>query len=234
VATAGPIDAGSARTIFFVSQLGKYLPGAVWTVLAQVDAARRHGLSRTGMGIGAVLFLVFHVLTALLAAALLLPWGAPQLLGAYWWSFALTPLLLVAFVPAVLSRLVTLAARITRRRPMALDLQVRDVAVAVAWLVLVWLAYGAAMYVLVRPLAPETPAVALAVLGTGAFALAWAVGVLVLPAPAGVGPRELVLFVALSPVIGPTAATSIAVVTRVVHTLGDLALAGVHLRRLHV
>ena len=220
------------RQAFFVTQLGKYLPGGLWTVLAQVDVAKRLGLSRSRMGMGAVLFLVFHVLTALLVAALLLPWVALDLLGSYWWSFVLALPLLLVLIPSVLSRVIDLGLRLLRGGGLPVPLRSRDVAEPVGWLAVTWFAYGAAVFVLVRPLSPDTGAGTLFVIATGGFALAWAVGVLVVPAPAGLGPREVVLYLALIPVAGAAGATSVTIVVRVVHTLSDLVLAGIHVRRL--
>jgi len=230
--TVGALPWGPATQVFFVSQLGKYLPGGLWTVLAQVDAAKRLGLSRSRMGVGAVLFLVFHVLTALLLAALLLPWVALDLVSSYWWSFALVLPLLLALIPSVLTRIIDRGLRLARRGGLPVALRGRDVAEPVGWLAMTWLAYGAALFVLVRPLASDTGAGTLFVVSAGGFALAWVVGVLVVPAPAGLGPREVVLYLALLPVAGAAGATSVAIVVRVAHTLSDLLLAGIHVRRL--
>ncbi len=60
---------------------------------------------------------------------------------------------------------------------------------------------------------------------TGAFALAWVLGFVVVAAPAGLGARELALGVAAAPVVGVTGAAALAVLLRVVHTLGDVGLA---------
>jgi uncharacterized membrane protein YbhN (UPF0104 family) len=68
-------------------------------------------------------------------------------------------------------------------------------------------------------------------LAIGAFAFAWCAGFLVIIAPAGAGIRELVLIVVLGPalgagVIGHNKALAIAIVSRVLMTLGDLLSAG--------
>jgi uncharacterized membrane protein YbhN (UPF0104 family) len=62
---------------------------------------------------------------------------------------------------------------------------------------------------------------------TGAVAAAYLVGVLVVIAPAGVGAREATLGLLLAPTLGVPAAAAVALLSRLVHTVGDLALAGV-------
>ncbi|WP_175539504.1 hypothetical protein [Nocardioides exalbidus] len=96
-----------------------------------------------------------------------------------------------------------------------------EVARSVALMALVWLAYGASLLLLVtgRAAAPSLLAAA------AAFALAHAVGVLVVFAPAGVGAREAVLVALLAPVLGVPGAVAVALLSRVAHAVADFLLA---------
>lgn len=221
---AGPLSVPAAVRIFAATQLGKYLPGAVWTVVGQIDAAKRHGLSRSRVGVGALLFLAYHATSGVIVAALLLPWTAPELVAAYPWVFALGPLLLVALVPAVLTRIVGIGLRVLRQPPLPHPLRWRDVAAPALWMVVVWACFGLGVVVVSAPLIATGPDVSLLAAATGGFAIAWVIGLLVLPAPAGIGAREVVLGVLLAPLMGATGATSVAVIVRVIHTGVDLAL----------
>ena len=58
------------------------------------------------------------------------------------------------------------------------------------------------------------------------MALAWAVGLIVIPAPAGAGVREAVLIATFAPQIGAPAALAVALASRVLLVLADVALAG--------
>src|SRR5262249_40883947 len=53
---------GQAWRVFFISQLGKYLPGLLWPALAQMEAGRRWGARRSTML--AANLLMIAVLTA--------------------------------------------------------------------------------------------------------------------------------------------------------------------------
>ena len=81
-----------------------------------------------------------------------------------------------------------------------------------------------ALSLAVLAIAPE-PSAALFPVAAGAFTTAYAVGVLVVVAPAGVGAREVTLVALLAPVTGVTTATALALLTRALHTGGDLLLA---------
>jgi len=62
----------------------------------------------------------------------------------------------------------------------------------------------------------------LILLTTGAYALAWSAGFLVLVTPAGAGVREGALVLLLAPAYGSGPALGIALLVRLLATLGDL------------
>ncbi len=65
------VPARPAARIFFVGQLGKYIPGSVWALGAQADMARRFRVPpRTTVAVGLV-FLWVHVLSAIPVALVL-------------------------------------------------------------------------------------------------------------------------------------------------------------------
>jgi hypothetical protein len=66
-------------------------------------------------------------------------------------------------------------------------------------------------------------------IAAGAYALAWSVGFVLIPFPGGVGPRELAFIAALAPVMPRGSAIVVAVVSRLVLTIGDLVWAAVAL-----
>ena len=91
---------------------------------------------------------------------------------------------------------------------------------ACGFLLVTWLFYGLSLLALARPLGLSGPGSF--VLATGAYALAWSAGVMVLGlVPAGIGVREVVLGAVLLPVLPAGAATAVVAASRVVQTLGD-------------
>ena len=217
-----------AMHVFFVGQLGKYVPGSVFAVAAQMELGRAHGAARSRTATAAVVFLGVLVATGLLLAAVVLPLTSPRALRSYGWVLPALPLGLVALAPPVLTRLVGRLLAVLRRQPLERPLSARGVGTAVAWALAMWVAYGLHVWLLVRP--QDTGATgSLLLLSAGAYALAWTAGLLVVVAPAGAGVRELALVAALAPVLDRGAALAVAVLSRVLMTCGDLlwGLAGV-------
>lgn len=214
-----------AARIFFVSQLGKYLPGSVWPVLAQVELGRDLQVPTRRSAVVAVITLAIGVATGLLVAAASLPLSEPDALRTYAWAFLVVPLLLILLHPRVLNPLLSRVFRLVHRQPPTDRLTAPGISAAAGWALVAWLAYGLQLAVLVQNLSAAgslSP-----ILAIGAFSLAWTVGFLVVIAPAGAGVREAVLVLALSPVLPAAEALLVALASRVLLTSADLGLAGV-------
>jgi uncharacterized membrane protein YbhN (UPF0104 family) len=214
-----PLDARAALGVFFLGQLGKYVPGSVFAVAAQMELGRTHGAPRSRVATAGLLFLGVLVASGLLVAAAVLPLTSPAALRSYAWALLLLPVGLVALAPPVLSRLVALLLRVLRRDPLDRPLSRGGVGAALGWALAMWAAYGLHLWLLVRTQDPG-PALLLSI---GAYALAWTAGLLVVAAPAGAGVREVALVAALAPALDPGGALAVAVLSRVLMTLGDLA-----------
>jgi uncharacterized membrane protein YbhN (UPF0104 family) len=215
------LSARPALHVFFLGQLGKYIPGSVFAIAAQMDLGRSHGAPRSRVGAASLLFMGVLVAAGLLTAAVALPLTSPQALRDFAWVLLVLPLGLIALAPPVLTRLVGLLLRVLRREPLERALSARGVGAATGWALAMWAAYGVHLWLLVRP--QDTAGRAdLLLLSLGAYALAWTAGFLFVIAPAGFGVREAALIAALAPVLDAPAALAVAGLSRVLMTLGDL------------
>jgi glycosyltransferase 2 family protein len=211
-----------AAQILFVGQLGKYLPGSVWPVLAQMELGAAHQVPRRRSASASVLTMLLSLLAGILAGLVMLPvskGGRP-----YWWVFLFAPVIMVVLYPSVLNRALGWLLRVARRPPLEQPLTGRVIAAALAWALVNWVLFGLQIWLLGERLGLSGGSGLL--LATGAFAFAWCAGFLVVFVPAGAGIRELVLIALLSPAIGPDKAGAVALVSRLLMTLGDLICAG--------
>lgn len=222
-----PVPLVPAGRVFFLSQLGKYVPGSVWPVLAQMELAKERGISRARSGAAALLAMLIGVVTSSVLGAALVIVAQPDARARYWWVLVVIPAGVAVMYPPVLRRLMTLAARVLKRPAFDVPISGRGILGAALWSVLMWVLFGAHAWLIARDLA-GTGEVTFPVM-TGAFALSWVVGFLVILAPAGVGIREAALVVALGGALTPPGALALALVSRVLMTLGDALMAGLSL-----
>jgi uncharacterized membrane protein YbhN (UPF0104 family) len=222
-ALGSPLPARAAARIMFVGQLGKYLPGSIWPVLAQMEMGHAHQVPRRRSASASVLTMLLSLLTGLLIALVALPFVAGS--TPYLWAFLAAPVLLVFLHPKVLNSVLSRLLRLARRPALEEPLTGRAIAGASAWAVASWLFYGLQIWLLATRLgAPDGRGALLAI---GGFAFAWSVGFVVVFAPAGAGVRDLLLIAMLGPVLSVASATAVALVSRVLMTIADLLTAAV-------
>ncbi|MDQ1484473.1 MAG: glycosyltransferase 2 family protein, partial [Actinomycetota bacterium] len=185
-----------AMRIFFLGQLGKYLPGSVWTVVAQADLGRDYKVPPRRSVAVSVVTMGISLAAALMIAAFTLPFSSPDAVQHNLWVLLLLPLLVVALMPSSVDRLTHLLLKVLRREPPDHEFTWQGVLRALAWLVSGWVLIGLEIYVLMVALhAPSGRALPLAL---GGAALAFSLGFVAILVPAGVGVREVVLVAVLS------------------------------------
>lgn len=221
-----PLPAGAS--VFFVGQLGKYLPGSVWSVVAQADMGSRLGVPRRRMGVVGLLSIMLSVLTGGIIGIPALPLLLARSgeFGSAWW-FAPAALLLVLLWPRVLNRGIALGLRLLRRDPLEHELTAPAVGLTSLWFVLAWLSAGASVLVLAQSMSPDTTPRSLLVSAICGFALASAIGMFSVIVPAGVGVRDGVLALLLGALMPFSAAITIVVVSRFFTLMGDVVVAAV-------
>lgn len=222
-----PLALPDAAKIFFVGQLGKYIPGSLWPVLAQMEMGRDHGIPRSRSAAAFFLTYPVYLASGLLVAAVTLPVLAGESVARYAWLLLLVPVLAVALHPAVVNGVIGFGLRRLRRPPLERPLTRRGVLVSLGWALTGWAAYGVHLALIVHALGAAGAAAVF--LSIGAFALAWCLGFLVVVAPAGVGVREVAMWAALAPVLDRGSATAAVVCSRLIVSIGDMvcaALAG--------
>ena len=221
-----------AARLFFVSQLGKYVPGAVWPVLAQMRMGRELGVPRQRMGLAFLLTLGLATVVGVSLGVAAVPaalaadgtgmLGLPLPLPLLLWLVALT-LLLPLLVPGVLNRVLGLGLRVLRRPGLDAPLAGREVARGLGWALVFWAVYGGHVWLLAVGLGAD-PLAALPV-AVGGFAIAFSLGPLLVVLPAGAGVREAVLVLLLAAVLPTAEATAVALTSRVLLMLTDGLLA---------
>ena len=220
-----PLRLPVAMRIFFLGQLGKYLPGSVWTVVAQADLGRDHEIPPRRTVAASVLGMAVSLAAGLVLAVVTLPFSAPGAVDQYVWVLLVLPLLVVALLPKNLDRLTHFLFKVLRREPPDHEFTLRGVLVALAWQTIGWLSVGGEVFVLCWALhAPIGRSLLLALGGT---ALAWSAGFLAIPLPSGAGLREVITIAILSGVLSVPSATVVALTSRVISIVGDGAFAAV-------
>jgi hypothetical protein len=169
--------------------------------------------------------MVVSLATGLLVAAVALPLSSGAAARHYWWALALAMPALLALYPPLTNYVIGRLLRLARRPPLERPIGMAGMARSFSWSLLGWVFFSLQSWLLVAGVTGK--GLEVLPLAAGAYALAWAVGFILIPFPGGVGPRELALIAALAPVMSSGAAIVVAVISRLVMTIGDLVWAAV-------
>ena len=212
--------------VYFLSSLGRYVPGKIWQVAGLAYFAGRAGMPPLAATTAAFIGQIGFLTSGLIFVTALLPsWQGPLAAGA-----AVAVLLLAAAVVFVLTRTgfgLRWRAWVRTRSPRAAGLfdlvdQVRATPAAlwIAAYALSWLVLGAAFATFAGAFVDGAGPHARHFAGT--VAAAYLSGYLFLLAPAGVGVREGVMTALLAQVVPASAAVVIAVASRLWFTAAEL------------
>lgn len=217
-----PLEVAAAQRVFLLGQLGKYLPGGVWTVLAQAELAQRLRIPRLRSGTASLITVLLSVVTAFGLGGILLLFTGRQTLGHYGWALLAVLPLLVLLHPDVLVRAGRLVSKLTHRTVEIQRVSERSLLSASGWLLIGSVLSGISTWFLAHSLSADGPPVLL-VIGVQAFAVA--VGLVVVFAPAGAGARELVMVVGLSSYLPTPSALLVVLVSRLITIVADFGWA---------
>jgi uncharacterized membrane protein YbhN (UPF0104 family) len=229
----GHVSLATAARVWFVSNLGKYVPGKVWQVTAMVEMMNRRGVSLTAAGGAAILVAVCNVVAGFV---LVLAIGTPSLraLGARAEPVVITAtiVLLVGLLTAPLTvRWATQLFNYVSRRKVVMKVPAAAVWESIGGYVATWALYGSAFELFAIAIVGHAGGSWMAY--TATFTISYLVGYLWLPAPGGLGAREWAMstiFVALK--LGtPAEAAAITIASRLWLTVLEILPGVIYLVR---
>lgn len=219
-----PLPLRVVSRVFFLGQLGKYIPGSVWSVVAQAELGHDYEVPRPASVTVSIVSVAQTVFAGVVLGVFLLPLGIPSLAREYWWVVLVIPVYAIVLQPAVIAEVTHFVFRLTHLDPPHHDPSYRGLAGALGWTVVSWLLLG--MHAWLLTIGLGGPAPRLLPVCLGAFALAFSVGLVAVPVPAGAGVREAVFTVLVGSVIGVGEAIAVALLSRVMLAVVDFGLAG--------
>lgn len=240
----GTLTRAEVWQAFFAGQVAKYLPGSLWSLPSRGFLYNQRGLPaqnsievvlwETGLAVVAATLLFFTVSVSLLSGYRYLPLIALEIGG-----FS------VAFLGAgIVLRHPTIHGLFARfglfRRLLDIfpNLPLRSIGLITAFYVLQWIIIGAAFMGLVYALDGSVTATEF-LRGVGLFPGVWAVGLLIVITPGGIGIREALLTVALASITPDPKPLYAAIIARICWTIAEVtgisasSLIYAHERRQH-
>ncbi|MCS6844623.1 MAG: hypothetical protein NZ528_09955 [Caldilineales bacterium] len=217
----GALSWRRAAQVWFYSNLVRYIPGNIWQFLGMAELAADSGVGRLTTFTSIALHQALSTAVGLVVAAVYFAAaGQGALLEAVRPALWLVPLGLVFCHPRLLEWLLNQALRLLRRPPVQVTLTWQQVAAALLGYLGVWLIMGGAFALLAASVTSVGRAEAPALVAT--WAAAYVIGYLSLLTPSGLGVREGVMVLLLTPILPAPAPTVVALAARLWMVAGEL------------
>lgn len=199
--------------IFYLADMGRYVPGKIWALLGFVYLARKEGVAPEQATASFVLSQMLLIPASFLVAAIAIQVDSRilvdqvALLGRYSaWTFMalmLATMVIVIVWPGRVLSVVNFLLHKLNREVITFRLDKRVALQVFLRYLLGWFVYGAGFWLFIGSVTPYSSLGLIA--AAGVFAAAYQIGYLSLFAPGGFGPRELVMGFMLTPFLGPLA-----------------------------
>ncbi|MCG8312561.1 MAG: flippase-like domain-containing protein [Pseudomonadales bacterium] len=209
---------------YFVPALGKYLPGKVLFLAGRVELIKKFGGSRSA---GFSVFILENIFLLLAASFFVLPslFAFFKLPGQWLGAAYLAPCLAAIWIvikPNTLFKYFNLILQRLRRQPLTIHIKSMDALLILSIYLLIWFAYGLGCAFFALEIS-NTSYDHLFIVAS-AFVLAWMAGFLSIITPGGLGVREAIIVVLLSPILGEAIAALMAVMMRLTWTIIELTI----------
>lgn len=212
---------GKAWRIWFISNLGRYVPGKVWQVTGMIYMCEKEGIPKRVTAVSVILAQALSTLSAAGLFGLYIVLEGRRIDPV--WTYSIGGLLIaggIAVHPWVLERALNFTLRLLRRDPIRIEFKFGQLLYITGLYTLSWCGYGLALYVFISSLASVSMNLIWALIPI--HAMAYTAGLLALLAPGGLGVREGALTFFLSAHLPFALATLSALLSRVWFTAAEI------------
>lgn len=207
-------------SIYNITQLGKYIPGSIWQFVGKIGMYKSAGLDNQTVRDTILLETFWVVFSAFIFGLLLISFTQYQLLVTLTQKVPL--IILLAILGTTLFLL--LLPQLRRHRKKLYDYCRRLLFTPLSFItsLLIWLVLGFAFWITLTPFSASEIGLVFII---GLYAFSYAVGFAVPFAPAGIGIRESVLVLGLTPFLDINTAIILAALNRVFYIFIEIILA---------
>ena len=223
----GRLTHKKAIKIFFITDLAKYIPGKVWTMVGKVYMCKEEGVPVAVTSTSVVIQPLIQVISGLLIFLLSLPFWTKtsDFMNNLYFFFLLIPIGLLFLHPAIMTKPLNFVLRKLKQKPIELKIKYRDILLILLLWCGLWVLSGITYYLLIISVHPF-PLSNLPVI-IGIFAIA---GVSQFLTPSGIGVLEAILTVLLGLYFPVPVAILIALLARVWKTVTELVCVAISVK----
>ena len=190
----GRLGCKRALKIFFITDLAKYVPGKVWTIVGKVYLCAKEGIPIAKTSASVVIQPLIQVIAGILIFLVSLPFWTKtnDFMNQLYFFLPLIPIGLIVLHPAIMTKILNFVLTRLKQKPIELNIKYKDILLILLLWCGLWILTGIASYFLIISIysfpVSELPVV------IGIFSIA---GISQFLTPSGIGVLEGVLTVLL-------------------------------------
>ena len=218
-----------ALKIYLLTELGRYIPGKVWTMVGKVYLLKKEGVSTVKGGTSVVVRLAIHVVSGLLIFFVsLLFWTPAESVRRVYLLLFLLPVGLLFLHPSVFGRTLNFGLKRLKRNGIKFTLKYEHIILLILFWCGWWVLVGISTYFLIISVYPLSFVLLPAIVGI--CAITWLAGFLSFMVPAGLGVIEGMVVLLLGLYLPVHIAILIALLIRVLRTANNVLCAAFALK----
>lgn len=204
------------------SQIAKYVPGGIWFALGRVYLGKSEKLKEEIVALSVVVETGLTFLTGILVFLLSITLMEQKFITNFLFVIPIFFLFLIALYPPLLNKLTNFALRIFKKPAIHLDISFGQILQLSIYFLGLWFAQIIGFYFLINAIYP----IALSKIFnlTAAYTLSWMTGFVVIFAPGGLGVREGMMTLLLSPILPTPLAIVMSFITRIWITIFEIVI----------
>lgn len=204
------------------SQIAKYVPGGIWFVVGSIYLGKSEKLKEEIVALSIVVETGLTFLVGILLFLLSISLVEQKFSVNFLFMIPVFFLFLIALYPPFLNRLINFALGIVKRPAINLDISYFQILKLSIYFFGLWISQIIGFYFLINAIYP----IALSKIFNlaGAYTLSWMTGFVVIFAPGGLGVREAMMTLLLSPILPAPLAIAISFIARVWITIFEIVI----------
>jgi len=223
--TGHPVSFGAAWDTYFIGNLGKYIPGKVWTIALTAYMSEKHHVPGVTAGTASVFAQAYSIISSLVIFTSFFIFYRYALNGIKldWTAPIFVLVLLIFLAPKNLERALNFLLVKLKRKPCSLGLDTAGAVKIMFFYLLSWLVFGVAFWIFVLAVTDDHSLHLFFM--TGVFAVSNVIGFLAVFVPGGLGVREGIIAILLAGYVPAGVGILVAFLLRLLTTFVELLCA---------
>ncbi len=215
------LDYSQGIAIWFISILGRYLPGSIWSAVGRMYLCEKEGISKSKTGVSVILEQAYMLITGMVVFLFsLVFWHDRSSLHSLFSIFFICPVLLIFLHPRPLIAVLNPVLKWMKKDPITINVSFYTLLKTFIYYLGYWAVFGIAFYFFVDSIYKIE--ISKIVIISGIFAVSFVIGYIAIAVPAGLGVREGMMSLLLSNYMPAAVAIIISLGSRVWITAVEL------------